>query len=168
MPVAGFCSQCGENVFLDARWGCSRGHPWTAISGWYDTDTGTPIAPPWSQPAAPQPSAPQVPAAPQLPVPEAPAPEPAPPPDPSVTLRRLIRSRLEELNLKVAEVDGVYVASRADEYECAVGVDGRNGRVLLWERLRSGRDPGVRDAVRTLAGTSWIVKIVLRRDGVTG
>lgn len=172
MAVAGFCSQCGENVFLDAQWGCSRGHPWSAISGWYDTETGVAIAPPWAQPATPQqvaaaaqPESPSAPVAPPIPAPE---PQIAPPPDPAVTLRRLIRTRLEELNLTVSEQDGVYSASRGEEYECVVGVDGHNGRVVLWERLRAGRDPGVREAVRTLAGANWTVRVVLKRDGVTG
>jgi hypothetical protein len=85
-----------------------------------------------------------------------------------VQLRRLIRDRLEDLGLKVTEKKGVYSASRGEEYECVVAVDGTNGRVVLWEQLRDGRDPGVRDAVRALASTSWAVKLVLRRDGVTG
>ncbi len=164
MAVAGFCGQCRENVYLDAQWGCPRGHGWNAISGWYDTDTLAPITPPWLQPAVAAPAQ-QPPAA---PVPAAPVPQPAPPPDPAVIMRRLIRNRLEELNLKVAEEKGVYSASRSDEYECAVAVDGTGGRVLLWERLRSGRDPGVRDAVRALAGTDWAVKVVLKQDDVAG
>ncbi len=85
-----------------------------------------------------------------------------------MTLRQLIRSRLEGLNLAITEKDGVYSASRGDEYECSVAVDGTNGRIVLWERLRTGRDPGVRDAVRALAGTNWAVRIVLKRDDATG
>ena len=183
MAIAGFCNQCGANVYLDANWSCPRGHGWNAISGWYDTDTGQQVTPPWlQQAAAPQqptytppatPVAPQQPAyvapaaVPAAPLPE-PVPEPAPAPDPAVTLRQLIRGRLEGLNLAITEKDGVYSASRGDEYECSVAVDGTNGRIVLWERLRTGRDPGVRDAVRALAGTSWAVKIVLKRDDVAG
>lgn len=180
MPVAGFCSQCGENAYLDANWSCPRGHGWNAVSGWYDTATGQPVTPPWlsAQTAAAAPAAPVAAAtsasmapASVAPAPAAPAPTPvapAPPPDPAVQLRRLIRDRMEDLGLKVAEKKGVYSGSRGKDYECAVAVDGTNGRVLLWERLREGHDPGVRDAVRTLAGGNWTVKIVLRREGVTG
>jgi hypothetical protein len=75
---------------------------------------------------------------------------------------------MEDLGLKVAEKKGVYAASRGKDYECTVAVDGHNGRVLLWERLRDGRDPGVRDAVRALAGENWTVKIVLRQEDVKG
>lgn len=174
-------------MYLDANWGCTRGHAWNAISGWYDTDTGAAITPPWLQQAAPQQPVYAPPATPQQPAyapPDAPsampsavvseptpAPEPiapAPPPDPAVQLRRLIRDRLEDLGLKVTEKKGVYSASHGKAYECAVAVDGTNGRVVLWELLHEGRDPGVRDAVRALAGTGWAVKIVLRRDAVTG
>ena len=141
-------------MYLDANWSCPRGHGWNAVSGWYNTDTGQQVTPPWlQQAAAPQPE---------------PVPEPAPAPDPAVTLRQLIRGRLESLNLAITEKDGVYSANRGDEYECSVAVDGTNGRIVLWERLRTGRDPGVRDAVRALAGTSWAVRIVLKRDDVAG
>lgn len=183
MAIAGFCSQCGANVYLDANWGCTRGHAWNAISGWYDTDTGVAVTPPWLQPAAPQAAAassapaqladhPQW-AANSTPAPTPafhaePAPAPAPPPDPAVQLRKLLRDRLEHLNLAVTEHGGVYSASRGDEYECAVAVDGTNGRVVFWEQLRAGRDPGVRDAVRAIAGVNWTVKMALRRDGVAG
>ncbi len=160
MAIAGFCSQCGENAYLDANWSCPRGHGWNAVSGWYDTDTGQQVTPPWLQQTA-------APVAPAAPVTE-PVPEPAPAPDPAVTLRRLIRDRLESLNLAITEADGVYSASRGDEYECTVAVDGTNGRILLWERLRAGRDPGVRDAVRALAGSNWAVRIALRRSDVAG
>ncbi|MBN1193147.1 MAG: hypothetical protein JXA36_05615 [Coriobacteriia bacterium] len=168
MAIAGYCRQCGQNVYLDDKWGCPHGHSWEAISGWYDTDTRNPITPPWMQGAASPQPAPQAgpPTPPVEPAPIAAQPEAAPPPDPAVALRRLIRNRLEELNLKVTEKKGVYSASRGKEYEVAVAVDGVNGRVLLWERLRSGRDPGVRDAVRTLAGANWTVKIVLKREAV--
>ncbi|MRS12527.1 MAG: hypothetical protein EG823_05570 [Actinobacteria bacterium] len=83
-------------------------------------------------------------------------------------LRRMIRDRLEDSGLKVIENKGVYSASRGKEYECSVAVDGHNGRVLLWERLREGHDPGVRDAVRALAGANWTVKVVLRQEDVKG
>lgn len=182
MPIAGFCSQCGENAYLDANWSCPRGHGWSAVSGWYDTTTGQPVTPPWLAAQA-TPAAPTAPAAPAAVTTEAPTPAattpapaipapapvaPAPPPDPAVQLRRLIRDRMEDLGLKVTEKKGVYSGSRGKDYECAVAVDGTNGRVLLWERLRQGNDPGVRDAVRTLAGGNWTVKMVLKREGVTG
>lgn len=163
MPVAGFCSQCGENVYLDANWSCPRAHGWNAVSGWYDPTTGQQITPPW-MPQAEAPIAP-------VPVPAAPVPAPvtpAPPPDPAVQLRRMIRDRLEDLGLKVTEKKGVYSANRGKEYECSAAVDGTNGRVLFWERLREGHDPGVRDAVRTLAGENWSLKVVLRQEDVKG
>ncbi|MRS12235.1 MAG: hypothetical protein EG823_04080, partial [Actinobacteria bacterium] len=52
MAVAGFCSQCGQNVFLDDKWSCPKGHGWNAVTSWYDTTTGQPVAPPWQAPQA--------------------------------------------------------------------------------------------------------------------
>lgn len=162
MPVAGFCSGCGENVYLDANWSCPRGHGWNAVSGWYDTATGAAVTPPWTQHSTPAPTAAE-------PAIEAiPEPEPVPAPDPVAEMSRLIRERLEALNLTVTEHDGALSANRGDEYECAVAVDGANGRLVFWERLRSGRDPGVRDAVRTLGEGGWGVRVVLKRSDVTG
>lgn len=155
MAIAGFCNQCGANVHLDARWGCTRGHAWNAISDWYDTTAGQRVTPPWlTRPAPPTTAAPPTVAAPL--------------PDPAVRLRGLVRGELERLNLMVVERDGVCAASRGSEYECAVIVDAPHGRIVFWEQLRAGRDPGVRDALRGLAGGSWTVKTVLRREGVTG
>ena len=180
MATAGYCSQCGAYVYLNEQWGCPQGHAWNAVSEWYDSETRMPITPPWLQaqqpvaaPAAQQAAA-EAPAV-ARPAPEAaipatepavPAPAPAPPPDPAVTLRQMLRARLQELNLTIAEEDGVLAVRRGDEYEAALAVDGHNGRILLWERLSAGRDPGVRDMVRALAGANWSVKVMLRRDGV--
>lgn len=64
MAVAGFCRICAQYVYLDERWGCVNGHPWTEISNWYDPDSGRPVTPYWLQqapeaagPAAAQPAA---------------------------------------------------------------------------------------------------------------
>jgi len=153
MATAGYCHQCGAYVYLDEQWSCPNGHGWNAVSGWYDADTREPVTPPWVGQRSDQ---------------TQPAPESPSPPDPAVVLRGLIRECLEELNLAVVESDDVYSASRGEEYECAVAVDGANGRVRLWERLRTGRDPGVRDALRAIGGANWALKIVLRRGDVAG
>ncbi|MDZ4063374.1 MAG: hypothetical protein U1E22_01790 [Coriobacteriia bacterium] len=55
MKPAGFCRECGANVWLDDRWSCPSGHGWDKVSGWYDGDTGQPITPPWEQVPATQP-----------------------------------------------------------------------------------------------------------------
>lgn len=57
MAVAGYCRTCAQYVYLDERWGCVNGHPWTEISNWYDPDGGQPITPYWLQPAPEQPVA---------------------------------------------------------------------------------------------------------------
>lgn len=163
MATAGYCNRCGTYVYLDERWSCPTGHGWDAVSGWYDPETRAPITPPWLQQRQPERVTPtQIESELQ---PDS-TPSPAPPPDPAVTLRQMIGDTLRQLNLTVTERDGVYSASRGDEYEAALSVDGTNGRILLWERLASGRDPGVRDAVRALASGGWQLKIVLRKDGV--
>jgi len=36
MPKAGFCAECGSNVWLRADGGCERGHPATSVSGQYE------------------------------------------------------------------------------------------------------------------------------------
>lgn len=53
MPTAGFCSDCGANVWLDERWSCPSGHGWDKTSGWYDPDTGAAVTPPWVSAPAP-------------------------------------------------------------------------------------------------------------------
>lgn len=163
MAIAGYCSHCGDNVYLTDQWGCPRGHPWNVISGWYDTDTGQPVTPYWLQqaaaPAAPAPVA-------SAPVPE-PAPEPEPVRDPAEVLRESLAAHIRALNLPVSETDGVLSVARGEEYSAAIRVDGAAARIVLWEQLRSGHDPGVRDAARSLASNGWTLKLVLRRDAVT-
>lgn len=51
MAVAGWCKVCQQHVWLDERWGCVNGHPWTEISDWYDPADGSPVTPYWLQPA---------------------------------------------------------------------------------------------------------------------
>jgi hypothetical protein len=65
MAAAGFCSVCGQYVWLDENWACVNGHPASAISHWYDPQAGVALTPPAEpQPAAAQPSPAQQPAAP--------------------------------------------------------------------------------------------------------
>ncbi len=40
MAIAGFCRQCGQNVWCDAQGNCANGHPVSEVSNWYDPDTG--------------------------------------------------------------------------------------------------------------------------------
>ena len=47
MARAGYCSDCGRNVFLDDGWACENGHAWSRISDWYDTETGEKLTPYW-------------------------------------------------------------------------------------------------------------------------
>lgn len=51
MAVAGWCSTCGQYVYLNENWGCVNGHGWDQIGNWYDTDTGQPVIPNWLQAA---------------------------------------------------------------------------------------------------------------------
>ena len=92
MPLAGYCRQCGQYVYLTEQWGCVNGHAWNEISGWYDAETGVAVTPSWMQ-APPPAAAPEpvpVPAPAPEPLPEpvpvqqpAPIPEPAPAPEPA-------------------------------------------------------------------------------------
>lgn len=41
MAKAGFCSECGENVFLTDVGGCSKGHPASSVSGVYEPPVST-------------------------------------------------------------------------------------------------------------------------------
>lgn len=40
MAIAGFCRQCGQNVWCDAQGNCTNGHPVAEVSNWYDPETG--------------------------------------------------------------------------------------------------------------------------------
>jgi hypothetical protein len=83
MPLAGYCRQCGQYVYLTEQWGCVNGHAWNEISGWYEAETGVAVTPSWMQapPPAAVPEPVPVPAAPPLPEP-APLPEAVPVPAP--------------------------------------------------------------------------------------
>lgn len=78
MALAGFCGQCGQNVYLNEQWGCVNGHAWNQVRDWYDPDTGAPVTPYWLQ-ASPAPAA-DPPVRPDATVPAhaAPAPQDAP------------------------------------------------------------------------------------------
>jgi hypothetical protein len=49
VAVAGWCKECGQNVWLDEQWGCVNGHPWNEITGWYDAESGAAVTPYWLQ-----------------------------------------------------------------------------------------------------------------------
>lgn len=53
MPKAGFCHDCNAYVWLDEGWQCPQGHSRERVNGWYDSDTGQPLTPPWVAPPAP-------------------------------------------------------------------------------------------------------------------
>jgi len=46
--AAGWCRQCGANVYLTPVWGCPQGHGWDQIERWYDPATGQPMKPYWT------------------------------------------------------------------------------------------------------------------------
>jgi hypothetical protein len=48
MPRAGYCHDCAAYVWLDEGWRCPAGHPRERVNGWYESDTGRPITPPWA------------------------------------------------------------------------------------------------------------------------
>lgn len=50
MPNVGYCHDCGEWVYVRADWSCPNGHAAARVNGWYNSDSGKPIAP--SKPAS--------------------------------------------------------------------------------------------------------------------
>lgn len=51
MPTAGYCHDCQAYVWVTGEWACPAGHPASRVNGWYDSDTGQPLAPPAPEPA---------------------------------------------------------------------------------------------------------------------
>lgn len=45
MPIAGYCHQCGEWVYVSEDWACPKGHAAAVVNGWYDTESGTAVTP---------------------------------------------------------------------------------------------------------------------------
>jgi hypothetical protein len=56
MGTAAWCGVCQQFVWVDTSGACVNGHPGTALSGHYDTDTGQPIVPPVAVAPAPAPA----------------------------------------------------------------------------------------------------------------
>ena len=52
MPNVGYCHECGQWVYVLADWGCPAGHPASRVNGWYNSDSGQPLAPPPVRPAS--------------------------------------------------------------------------------------------------------------------
>lgn len=50
MPIIGYCHDCTAWVPVTAAWACPAGHPAARVNGWYDSDTGQPVAAPASAP----------------------------------------------------------------------------------------------------------------------
>lgn len=76
MPIAGYCHDCQAYVWVREDGSCPAGHAATRVNGWYDSETGQPVAQPGAAPVTPAPAPAPVPAA--APAVAAPAPEPAP------------------------------------------------------------------------------------------
>lgn len=51
MPTAGYCHDCQAYVWVTGEWACPAGHPASRVNGWYDSETGQPLAPPAAAPA---------------------------------------------------------------------------------------------------------------------
>lgn len=45
MPIAGYCHECGEWVWVVEDWSCPKGHAAADVNGWYDSETGEPASP---------------------------------------------------------------------------------------------------------------------------
>lgn len=119
MAVAGFCKQCGSNVYLDDRWCCVSGHPWTEIVDWYDPQTGMAVTPYWLQPASVQappvaPPAEQLASAPQPPAAPEPQPEEAPAPVSADTASGTRDALLTDLMATFAQYPGYRLAYGTD------------------------------------------------------
>jgi hypothetical protein len=56
MGTAAWCGVCQQFVWVDPSGACVNGHPATALSGHYDTDTGQPVVPPAAVAPAPAPA----------------------------------------------------------------------------------------------------------------
>jgi hypothetical protein len=45
MPTIGYCHDCSLWVYVRPDWSCPSGHAAARVNGWYDSETGTPVAP---------------------------------------------------------------------------------------------------------------------------
>lgn len=109
MSVAGYCSVCGQYVYLDDRWGCVNGHPWNEIRNWYDPQTGVPVTPYWLQGG-------------ESPEPE-PGPEPQPEPEPSVVPETVPPAAPEAGTRLALLADTLALLSQYPNYHAQYGTD---------------------------------------------
>ena len=45
MPIAGYCHECAEWVWVAEDWSCPKGHAAAHVNGWRDGETGEPTSP---------------------------------------------------------------------------------------------------------------------------
>lgn len=45
MPIAGYCHECSEWVYVAVDWSCPKGHAAARVNGWYDTESGMHVTP---------------------------------------------------------------------------------------------------------------------------
>jgi len=45
VPIAGYCHECLEWVYVESDWSCPKGHPAAVVNGWYETESGAAAAP---------------------------------------------------------------------------------------------------------------------------
>jgi len=57
VPIAGYCHECAEWVWVAEDWSCPRGHAAAHVNGWHDSETGDPTSPEQAS-ARPAPPAP--------------------------------------------------------------------------------------------------------------
>ena len=59
MPIAGYCHECAEWVWVAEDWSCPKGHAAAHVNGWHDSETGDPTSPEQAsaRPAPPEPGA---------------------------------------------------------------------------------------------------------------
>jgi hypothetical protein len=50
VPIAGYCHECGDWVYVTADWSCPKGHSAVVVNGWYDTGSGAHVTPPVTAP----------------------------------------------------------------------------------------------------------------------
>jgi len=45
VPIAGYCHECAEWVWVTEDWSCPKGHAAAHVNGWHDSETGDPPSP---------------------------------------------------------------------------------------------------------------------------